>query len=183
MRPEKIAIHEAGHAVAHVVLGVDFDYATIEPDGDSAGRVAYTRPHYIVESWNDGERDDPRLRIHIENELIITLCGPAAQRIKFPRSHHNNTITLSNGEKVLARGTDHSQVTRTIFDLFGPNDQVRWKYERYIAARAHALVEANWNDIEAVANALLKDRRLSEADVRRVMLAQHPIKFGTEEAA
>jgi hypothetical protein len=33
------AHHEAGHAVAHVMLDVDFDHVIIVPDDDSAGRA------------------------------------------------------------------------------------------------------------------------------------------------
>src|SRR5690348_13070352 len=44
-RLRSIAIHEAGHAVVHHVMGIRVDRANIVPRGNFNGRVSVTRPY------------------------------------------------------------------------------------------------------------------------------------------
>lgn len=166
------AYHEAGHAVADVVLGIDVDHVTIVPQEDTSGHETVIHPDDIKEGWGVSDYDDPRVRLHVENFLIGLLAGPYAGRKFYPKARLQATETLSDGRKVLAAGSDHSYVVRIIADIFGDdNDQVRWTYERYVTARARALVETHWRSIELVANALLKRKTLSGDEVKRVMWA------------
>lgn len=167
---EKTAIHEAGHAVACVLLDLEFNHATIIPGDDAKGHVDITMPGYVLDEMENGDPlTDPKTRQHLEHHLIAILAGPIAQRKKFPRSRLNSTDTLK-GLKVLVPGSDHSQVTRMIADLFGAdNDQVRWTYERYITARARALVESHWHEFELIAAALLERETLAAEEISRLI--------------
>lgn len=44
-RERAVAVHEAGHAVIHHILGIRVNRATIIPRGDYNGRVSVTRPY------------------------------------------------------------------------------------------------------------------------------------------
>ena len=109
------AHHEAGHAVAKVMLGIDFDYVTIVSDGDAAGHVAMTRPPHILEahaSCNGDPLSDPTLAQRIEHEIIDTLADAEAQRLFFPRSRWRAGVGI-DGQKYVAHGSDTSTVIRT----------------------------------------------------------------------
>lgn len=80
-----VAIHEAGHAVAIVILGEDFDLVTIVPGEGTGGHVATTRPDDIHDAWESGDRDNPRVAQWAEHEIIHTYAGGEAQRLFFPR--------------------------------------------------------------------------------------------------
>lgn len=179
---ELTAFHEAGHAVAHAVLNLPFEYVTIVPDDDAAGHIAYDRPDEILEKWNDGDRDDANLRHHIERELITTLAGLTAQRRQFPRSHGRMNYKLSEdavclpdatgfalkpGMRLASPGADYTTASRIVHDLFGDND-VATEYLVYINARTLALIRDQWNAVERVAHALIERQRLDYDDVLRL---------------
>ena len=48
-RMRRVAVHEAGHAVAHIRLGIDQEYASIEPGPGTAGRVSAEGVKHV---WN-----------------------------------------------------------------------------------------------------------------------------------
>ncbi len=176
------AHHEAGHAVASVMLGMDFDYVTIIPDGDSRGHVENTRPKDILEAMNNGDRRENPLVYHwMENEIIETLAGPEAQHLFFPRSRLNDTywgvdFSKPHGDKVeprrniriAASGGDLSNAIRLVDDLHGQGN-VAECYYFYVTARARALVRTHRDEIERVAQALLKYKTLSANQVRAAM--------------
>lgn len=73
-----LAIHEAGHAVAHLVLGGDFEYATI--------RLKIAWHSDAIKSWGHVL---PCLCIrdrvaYPEREIVACLCGPYAEKLYFP---------------------------------------------------------------------------------------------------
>jgi hypothetical protein len=73
-----LAIHEAGHAVADLVLGCDFDYATIEP--------RLVRRSDAIESWGHvlGCLCICDRVAYPEREIVASLCGPYAEKLYFP---------------------------------------------------------------------------------------------------
>jgi hypothetical protein len=181
------AVHEAGHAVAHVMLGMDFDYATIVANEDSGGHVAMTRPDDVVEMWNCGDRDNPRVRDFVERELIATFAGHIAQRRAFPRSHWQYGFGvmkspggfIPEGKPVAIPGSDIQTVIRIIDDLHGHDgDAVRFAYHAYVEARAEALVRQHIKQIEAVAAALLKHDTLTADAIRAIMFPDDLLEQG-----
>ncbi len=178
-RDQITAIHEAGHVVAYIVLDVDFEYVTIASNGDSRGHVACIRPNDIVDMWEMGDRENAHVRYWVERTLIISFAGNLAQRRAFPRSpwRHGFGIIKSpggvipEGAPMIVPESDLGQMSRILYDLFG-DDETRFAYHTYIQARAESLVRHNWQKIECVADALLKNRTLSSDEVRRVLFPE-----------
>ena len=176
-RDQIAAHHEAGHAIARIVLGEDFDYVTIQPDDECAGHVASTRPDDVFESWNNGDRlYNPRVTQYVEHEVIDTLAGSEAQRLFFPRCHwraghglvKNLNRGLGGGNQWMADGSDMQKVHRLLYDLHsGDFDIVREHYV-YLATRARSLVKVHRERIARVAEALMENRTLSADAVRAV---------------
>ena len=194
------AYHEAGHAVVKVLLDMPFDYATIIATDNSRGHVMMTRPKEIVEALNNCNSDplgDPILTQWLEHEIIEAMAGPIAQHRYAPRSHLNDTIAIVDlttappvldpkpNRRIVAPGADAQIIGRHIYDLHGEGE-VGEHYYIYLKARARALVNAHWQEIEHVAQALLKDNTLSADQVRAAMfppLSVIPLDRATRKAA
>jgi len=165
---KKVAYHEAGHVVAHVVLGLPFEMVTIVPDEDREGRVEGLRPEEIQNKWEEGDREDLAVRDWMERELIALYAGPIAQRRQFPRSRTNGVHQLG-GKRYAVPGSDQSQIVRQCHDLFQGEREVANAYERFITARARSLVEHYWSEIETLALALLERKTMTELEVRKLL--------------
>jgi ATP-dependent Zn protease len=151
-----VAVHEAGHAVAAVHYGIDFDHVTIIPNAEfhQGGRVKLNPvPEYASSSKT--KNDPPAIRFW-ENYLVMTLAGPAAHKKRHPHAHWGG----------YAIG-DIGQASRLIEDMHSDRD-VRNAYYKYIEARAKAFVETYWYAIEAVATALVERGTLSDEEVRAI---------------
>ena len=72
------AYHEAGHAVAHFVLGRRIDRVTIVPGNGYLGRV---QGRVLPKSWSPQQGDfrPPRELRAAENLLTCLLAGPTAE--------------------------------------------------------------------------------------------------------
>jgi hypothetical protein len=84
MSRREIALHEAGHAVAHVVLGMPLEYASIRP-GRTFGGVAVPgqRPIDVNEiQFGRVSQQTPSIRAEVERRIIATLAGELAARFR-----------------------------------------------------------------------------------------------------
>jgi hypothetical protein len=183
------AYHEAGHAVAHVMLGEDFDYVTIVPNDDSAGYIEMTRPADIVEAWQNGDRlDNARVTQYTEHELIGILAGSEAQRLFFPRCQWRAghgiveavDLTLPHGlgvkpkpnMTIMTDGGDAQNAWRLVLDLHDGDADVAREHYVYLGFRTRALVRAHRDKIDRVAQALLKHKTLSADQARTAMFPE-----------
>jgi hypothetical protein len=185
------AYHEAGHAVIGIVLGFGFDYVTIIPNDDCAGHCVHAQPRKIVKAWGSGERlGNAQVTQWVEHECIVSTAGHLAQRKAFPRHRWRQGFGLReprSGEletwsrlsievglaripkSVAAPGSDLDRIARLLIDLHRGDADVAVEHHAYLRARAEALIEAQWPNIEKVAAALLDHKRLSADEVRAVM--------------
>src|SRR5262249_57171235 len=76
MRRERIAYHEAGHAVVVYRLGIEVKFATILPEHHSAGHVTHGN------LFCGGLGSD---RTTLERAIKICLAGPMAEALFYPR--------------------------------------------------------------------------------------------------
>ena len=72
---EKIAYHEAGHAMAFMVLKTRFSKVSIVPDDESLGRVTNDLP----DSFFDEDLNANRQRSLYEKHILISLAGGLAE--------------------------------------------------------------------------------------------------------
>ena len=142
--------HEAGHAVAHVMLARPFKYVIIRSDADAAGHIGYRYPRRLIENLRRGDRDGPHTRIYLEDQCVTTLARPVAQRKRFPRSSLKD---VSEGH--LNSGSDRSIVVRICNDLFD-DELIEFAYYRYPRERARALIRLHWKAMGRVASELMK---------------------------
>jgi hypothetical protein len=83
---EATAYHEAGHAVAALLLGRRFKYASIIPNPDDA-TLSHVRFYGLPKAIDPELGLSPKMRIRFENDIIIDLAGSEAQHrySGFPR--------------------------------------------------------------------------------------------------
>ena len=98
---ERIAVHEAGHAVLALALGVTPEYMTIEPRGRSLGHVFYAQPHEALRTKNQ-----------LEAEIQILLGGLLAENLRY--GEHGTGAAHD-----LARATD---IAKDMIGQFGMGD-------------------------------------------------------------
>lgn len=130
---ETTAFHEAGHAVAHVLLRNDASSASIVPEEDRLGHI-----QQLSASYHTVEE--------AEDEIMVSLDGQAAQCIRDGRPPNWTGGSWSDHEQaqdVLETvGCEEEEAVSRLYD----------QTERFL--------EANWQRVERVAKLLLKHERL-----------------------
>ncbi len=168
----EIAHHEAGHAIAAHVLGLDFGETTIVPGEDGwhgpyAGLCEVPDP---VPPPRCGVNHRERVRL-LGRFLTALWAGPAAEvRFNDPTAYLDRsqfcTPDFFDSLHALRRGPYPGQRSDDAYDTF--NMQVFWDV---IEQRAERFVKAQWDVIQAVAAALLERKTLSRDDVVKVINA------------
>jgi ATP-dependent Zn protease len=155
---EVVAYHEAGHAVACVLLGRNLTKVVL-----GAGR---RRGSFEVEEW------PPTTREAIEAEIVSLYSGPAAQRIFTGRPVRiavtaTLTVTTRGSQRTVAvHENDGSQIFRLAVRATGFELQAIEELCQQLDAQARELVAVAWPAVELVAHVLLARRQLSGDDVR-----------------
>ena len=173
------AHHEAGHAVARVLLGIagDVDFASIHPDdfGTDALGIVCGRPWIPPTCGHAVDHEAVRARV------VVLLSGPAAESRYTSRDKtgcggdvEQSFATLAAAYLDTAETVAHAALRESEPLDFGKRalasalaDVVR-RFEE-CNAHAQALVEANWPVIEAVACQLARRKRLTGAEVRAIV--------------
>jgi len=140
------AIHEAGHAVVALRLGLVFDHVTTVPDdhAETDGALHWTE----LQSAGD-------LEIAATADAIVLLAGPFAEARLIDSTLHEVLAGDAAGEDREALAT------------LGLDD------DEFVAASrdALALVEQDWPAIERVADALLEYETLDFDEVEALVAA------------
>lgn len=167
-RLEATAYHEAGHAVAGVMLGVEFTVLSIVARGNKLGRVdfgPFRRRHAVqirqVRSWTPEMQGYARSRQ--DRFVTVVLAGPCAHRHFTPRGcwRQGGSSDIERAMEMLERQADGNRMMATA-------------HFRLLWRRAEAVVNTYWVTIDAVAKAALEHRRLSHQDVLQAMMDAHP---------
>jgi hypothetical protein len=149
------AIHEAGHAVAAYYLRVRITYVTIAPDGDA--HVEFGRHGVFDDSLRGTDR--------AERHIMVRFAGQIAERKHAPRS------------KWRRGGWVDRAAARELFSSINHSDQkVRDLHMKLLWRKTECLVEFRWKDIQAVADTLLKRKRLDATQVAAVIDKVHGLK-------
>ena len=164
-RLERTAYHEAGHAVAHVLLHVPFSYATIEPEVSDArtslGHVRSPLPDDLQEWAASAEVPSTEYRQwkRYENRILVRLSGEMAEcRIAGPRRARGGV------------GNDHREAKKAAHAICGSKKEES-AYLTWLRIRAGNIITSptTWRCVEAVAKALLDKRKLSARRIREII--------------
>jgi hypothetical protein len=195
----QIAVHEAAHSATSIAQRVPFIKVTILPN-EQLGFLGLIE--HDAKLWYALKNDntDPRIISKVERMIVTSLAGGMAHRKFAPRSNWRGPARSD-------RASVDRWLQHLIGGALVPNDPFEraegiepfpddssWAPSTYYAvsratlkarhakyrARAKALVDQIWSDIEIVARALLEHKTLSQAQVRRLMnrARRHPRSSG-----
>jgi hypothetical protein len=154
-----LAIHEAGHAVASVVLNLNLQVVTIEPRYDE-------KRGFLVPGFTGSLPTRP---VTDEEKLIQSISGMLAE-IK-AETGTTAGILLKDLDDTFERAEDDIQ---TCDEIVVKLDAGSVNRSRQVLADAAILVEKYWDAIEAVAIVLEIHTTLDGACVSRIVEASGP---------
>lgn len=146
--------HEAGHAVAAWRLGLKVRRVTIVPGADYDGFAEHDSPLRGIRLDLD---DSDRARMRAEKAIMVCLAGTIAQRRFAPRS-----VRVWHGEG------DRDLAADLALRLNGSGEAAT-AYLRWLDLRTADLIEATWDSVQSLANALLEVKTLNGRAARAAM--------------
>jgi ATP-dependent Zn protease len=178
---ERRAFHEAGHAIAHHVLGHGVLSVEIhQEDGDRGLGRAYPRskPSGIGDRTRRGQR-------RMMGWVVTTMAGHVAEKLNHGRPEHRWKLTVDRHKcNVYVRSIALARLGRRMvgFEMdrsgeFGTARDFLREYgrcERQAARRTEHLLKRCWPMVRAVARALLAEQRLTGARLRRLITEATP---------
>ncbi len=146
---ERLAFHEAGHVVAALQLGRDFEYVTIEFDGDVPAHTQFLAPPKTLASPLWAERRDA-----IEVEIMVTLAGTVIEELMWP------TTPAKFGKQDLESA---HQLALEMTD----SDTECAAYLKWLSERTKNLLStlSAWHDVGTVAKLLVERKMLTYEDI------------------
>lgn len=153
----EIAHHEAGHAVAALVLRLRIGRkgVTIIPDKitDALGSA-----HVLYQMHGNPELEiSPRTHVRLLNLAVMCLAGDAAEKKFNPRRRFG-----AHGDRHCASG---------LLSYISSSTEILELQLKIAHLRACSLVNVRWNEIEKVATALVERKMLDREDVRKAFLS------------
>jgi ATP-dependent Zn protease len=149
-----IAYHEAGHAVVAFNERVAIHSIKIAICRDYAGRVIRANPYQSIKLNIDNTL---RARNRVRAVVRVLLAGFMAQKMKDPnsyRSHHDKTDRQTAADLILRIASPKT-----------PNVSLK-----VLGDEVRDTLSAQWYQVEALAQELLKQRTLSQKEVRKVIM-------------
>jgi hypothetical protein len=138
MSEKGTAYHEAGHAVAALVLFSDNVRASLEEDDESLGRVDYSRP-----------------KVAPVSKALIVCAGPCAEwRVMDDGDDAKDCMDGYDAERFLAA-----------IDEIEPDPAERKQTVIPLIRMAEELLDEHWPSVVRVAEALLKSTSLNAAEI------------------
>ncbi|SRR6266851_243315 len=148
-----VAYHEAGHAVAAIVVGIRLGEVSLTPDETARHRASTTvrlapGSQQLIERGVLPPGQADRL-------ACFCFAGDAAQCRFAPRSVrlHHKAFDVRAVLDILEQFPAHE----------------RSEHMMRARIRAKEIVESHWTQVEEVANMLLRKRKLGEPDIRRIV--------------
>lgn len=148
------AYHEAGHAVAAVLLKRRFQMISILPDGESEGHVSLSGLGKVQSEVPV----EARTRRKLEREILIYLAGPTAE-------------ALGTGTReLLINHTDLNEAV-ALADHLTTSPREADAYLHWLGLRAEALIRppGPWAAVQTLATALLERQQLGYRRARQII--------------
>jgi hypothetical protein len=154
MSEERTAYHEAGHAVASWVVGLEMDGASIDPQGSSLGRVSFTDMEHM-EVYDD----------ILHRRLVSSFAGVKAVELCTGRPTDPDDPNTNPGYQ----GSDWDEVMDLTLRLAGREESAQVALQEQAEEEAQRILRENWRTVEAVAEALLRNSSLDGAGLSRIL--------------
>ena len=159
---ERIAFHEAGHAVASCVLHRRFSHVSIEPDAEGlslGGLVRRRRTSHPAFREHGGKFYPWReSRSVIKRDIMISLAGSIAETI-FSKGEAMIRLDSPDYEKALSLATDNL-----------PTNKTPEKHVDSLAIKSFFIIQdLNWPAVESLAAALLEKKRIRFMEARKII--------------
>jgi len=156
---EITAYHEAGHAVMAIFHKRQFRFVTIDSK-EKEGVAGFVR----YEPFGISQPVDSRIRIKYERQIMITLAGPAAEYI-FTGNYELSFDVAETDFK------NTYELTSRICD--SENEEL--PFVSWLNTRTNNILKdpAIWPCVEALAEELLKVKRLNYRKARELVLNKH----------
>jgi hypothetical protein len=157
MSEEKLrvtAYHEAGHAVASWVVGLETEGASIERQENSLGRVTFAEIE-AIEVYDE----------LMDRHLLSSYAGVKAVELYTGRPTDPDDPNMDPSYK----GSDWDEVMDLTLRLAGPEESAQVALQEQAEEKAQRILREHWSGVEAVADALLRRRSLNSADLSRIL--------------
>jgi hypothetical protein len=157
MSEEKLrltAYHEAGHAVASWVVGLEMEGASIEQQESSLGRVTFA--------------DIEAMEVYdelMDRHLVSSYAGVKAVELYTGRPTDPDDPNMDPRYQ----GSDWDGVMDLTLALGGPEESAQADVQERAEEKAQRILRENWRGVQAVAEALFTHRNLDSADLSRIM--------------
>jgi ATP-dependent Zn protease len=157
---EGTAYHEAGHAIVCRYLGIPFEYVTVErnEETNSAGHVFIP----LAENFDNNTGISKIQSIeNVKKLVVIAYAGVIAQK-KFSGAH--DEIGFSGDQKeidnyvLLLNENLNDGLTTGLQEIY-----------KLLSKKSKKIVFQKWNEIEALARALIKEETLSYEEVEKLL--------------
>lgn len=153
-RLQRLAYHEAGHTVAAYLVHRRFTEVSIIPDENTLGHCGTAR----VPTFAPDVDSSPKTRDQVEARIITSLGGPIAESLFTGR-----TVSLK-------KSWDIHNVLGLSGNMCGDEKEesayVNWLWER---TRLLISFDRHWTAIQALAQELVKRRRIGERLARKTI--------------
>ena len=146
---ERIAYHEAGHAVACYLQEIPFRYVSIIPTRRNLGKLKASQlPSFVWVNLGKGEHLVPEASLSLDHHMIMRLAGPMAEILIY------GDMLDQEGKGDIA----------TVAELY-PDEEI----VRYYCDRAKEMLEPYRHYLEAIKTALLERDRLTGHEVKALL--------------
>jgi hypothetical protein len=174
---ERVAYHESCHAVAAILMGIEFTKVCLTPENkarDSHGMVVQGyvkmhRPPDWVFPWNwNTKQDRGRAREYFRNSIYMTLAGPLAETL-FTGIWQQDTRGEDSDE---ALAMDSADFARDAYFSWTPKDsrdyvnRLRWQMLETLRA------PDVWAVVKVVALELVRRKTLNSTQVHSLVKQQ-----------
>jgi len=152
------AYHEAGHAVARCIFNHPFISVRVWKREQLAGEIILVKPNNLKEMTPQ----------QLEEEIVITMVGPLAEMMC--EGYQFNNLAPDDDVRNLhicrAWMLYHEGKLRKIEKYYSSEDGT---YIASMDAKAQTFVDEYWDEIMVTAEALLKNKILTMAEVEEII--------------
>ena len=151
-----VCVHEAGHAVAHLLYRIPMKHISVIPNTETTGHVLSVdkrRDERLNQDWNER-----RSRDYAERLIKCALAGGIAQKKYNPRTfrHFHSSLDWDNA------------ISFATTNCGSLDEAIAWCNLLFIQAKQDLLLDRNWAAVMVLANTLKKEKQISSRRMREL---------------